>query len=117
MDDIEAAVWSMAQTHYGPDTFRVLVSDALDNFRRTPGLDAPVRLHASTVRADATLMLWALLHSRAWVLSSFDDASRFVSLRQGLKVHLLRSIQARLLQDGYADDAIKEDFLGWELGL
>lgn len=110
-------MWSIAQTLYGPDAFRIVVSDALDNFRQTPGLDAPVRLHASSVGANATLMLWALLHSRAWVFSSLDDAPRFVSLRQGLKAHLLRSIQARLLQDGYADDAIKEDFLSWEIGL
>lgn len=117
LDDIESAVWSIAQKHYGPDAFRILVSDALDNFRRTPGLDAPVRLHASSVGADATLMLWALLHSRAWVLSSREDASQFVSLRQGVRVHLLRTIQSRLLEDGCADDAVTEDFLGWELGL
>lgn len=117
LDDIESAVWSIAQKHYGPDTFHIFVSDALDNFKRTPGLDTPVRLHASSVGADATLMLWALLHSRAWVLSSREDASQFVSLRQGVRVHLLRSIQFRLLQDGCADDAVTEDFLSWELGL
>ncbi|MHC8378406.1 hypothetical protein ACYZT3_21100 [Pseudomonas sp. MDT1-16] len=117
MDEIEAAVWSLAQQHYGPDDLSILVSDALDNFRRTPGLDAPVRLHASNIGTQATQMLWAKLHSRAWVLSSRADASQFVSLRQGVRVHLLRAIQSRLLQDGCANDAVKEDFLGWELGL
>jgi hypothetical protein len=117
LDEIEAAVWSLAQEHYEPDELRILVSSALDNFRRKPGLDSPVRLHASSIGTRATQMLWGLLHSRTWVLSSQEDASQFVSLRQGVRVHLLRAIQSRLLQDGFADVAVKEDFLGWELGL
>jgi hypothetical protein len=117
LDGIEAAVWSLAQQHYEPQKLRLLVSGALDDFRRKPGLDAPVRVHASSVGSEVTQMLWASLHSRAWALSSLEDAWRFVSLRQGVRVHLLRTIQSRLLQDGCADDVVKEDFLSWELGL
>lgn len=117
MDDIEAAVWSLDQQHYASDDLRIVVSDALDDFRRKPELDAPVRVHALSVGSEAIQMLWASLHNRAWELSSLEDASRFVSLRQGVSVHLLRAIQSRLLQDGCGDDADQEDFLGWELGL
>ena len=117
MDEIEATIWSLAQEHYETGELRILVNSALDNLRRKPGLDSSVRLHASSIGAQATQMLWAQLHSRNWVLSSQEDASRFVSLRQGVRVHLLRAIQCRLLRDGFANVGVKEDYLGWELGL
>lgn len=117
MDEIEAAVWSLAQKHYGSDEHRILVNSVLDNFRRKPGLDSPVLLHASSLARRRRRCCGRYYTAEPGYSASLEDASRFVSLRQGVRVDLLRAIQSRLLQDGFADVAVKEDFLGWELGL
>jgi hypothetical protein len=69
------------------------------------------------VGGAATQMRWGLLQKRALALSSLADSAHFVSVSQDLRIHLLRSLQEQLLQRDYACEAMREDFLAWELCL
>lgn len=117
MSDLEALVWERAQSSYDWASFMSAVSLAVDSYRRVPGFQARTRLHASSIGGAATQMLWDILQKKALALSSLEDSAHFVSVRQDLRSHLLRTLQAKLLQDEYACEAMREDFLAWELGL
>lgn len=117
MNDLEVSIWEIAQSSHDRASFISAVSLAMDSYRRAPGFNARTRMHASSIGGAATQMLWGLLQKRALALSSLADSAHFVSVRQDLRIHLLRSLQAQLLQDGYACEAMREDFLAWELGL
>ncbi|WP_210558318.1 MULTISPECIES: hypothetical protein [unclassified Pseudomonas] len=115
MDDIEEAVWEQAQACYDLDTFYVLLDGAVDSYKRPPGLDTSTRLHATSIGVEATQMLMTILSSKGH--RPGIEAAGYVSLRYGLRVHLQNTLQRRLVEDGYASEAIKEDLLVNDLGL
>lgn len=95
----------------------MLVSKAVGDYKRAPGLSPQTRLYASSIGGASTQMLWEVLQENGMTLNAVEDASNFVGVRLGLRVYLHRTLQSQLLQDGLASPSMLEDFLSWELGL
>ncbi|MBF6032841.1 hypothetical protein H8F23_06220 [Pseudomonas sp. P155] len=91
-DEIESQVWRTAQQACSKVSFARLLEEAVASFKRIPGLDPIVRLHASVIGAESIRVLRDVMES------SDIDAGRFASyveLRSRLRMHLLSFISGR----------------------
>lgn len=113
-DEIEFKVWRSAQQACDAVAFVRLVEDAVDSFKRVPGLDPIVRLHASVIGAESIKVLRDALER------SDIDAGPFAShveLRSRLRMYLRDHLQWHLMKIGFASDAMKADQLERDMGL
>ncbi|RZO10691.1 hypothetical protein EKG40_03750 [Pseudomonas moorei] len=117
MDDVEEAVWRQAQSCYDSEMLCALVNSAVDSYKRLPGLDAPTRLHATSIGQEVAQTLLKILNSKGYRLGLGVETAGYVNLRYGLRAHLQNTLQRRLMQDGYASEAMTEDLLAKDLGL
>jgi hypothetical protein len=108
-DEIEFKVWRSAQQACSKVSFARLLEEAVASFKRVPGLDPIVRLHASVIGAESIR-----------VLRDADiDAGPFAShveLRPRLRMHLRDHLQSHLMKLGFASDAMKTDQLERDRG-
>lgn len=113
-DEIESQVWRSAQQACSKVSFARLLEEAVASFKRVPGLDPIVRLHASGIGAESIRVLRDVLER------SDNDAGPFAShveLRSRLRMHLRDHLQSHLMKIGLASDAMKADQLERDMGL
>lgn len=113
-NELEFKVWRSAQQACDAVAFVRLVEDAVDSFKRIPGLDPIVRLHASGIGAESIRVLRDALKRHDIDAGPFAS---YVELRSRLRMHLSYQLQWHLVKSGLATDEIKEDQLEKNLGL
>ena len=113
-DELEFKVWRSAQQAFDAAAFVRLVDAAVGSFKRDPGVDPTMRLHASGIGAEGVRVLCDVLKSRD---TSAGQTAGCVELRSRLKMHLRRHLQWHLIETGLATDEMKDDYLGRDLGL
>lgn len=113
-DEIELKVWRLAQQTSDPVAFVRLVEEAVGSFKRDPGFDPTVRLHASWIGSENIRVLRDVL-KRHDIYAG--QAEGYVELRSRLKMHLRHHLQWHLVKSGLATDEMKEDQLEKDLGL
>lgn len=113
--DIEVAIWRRAHAVFPEAMLTQLISQALMNYKRAPGLDHEVRLHASQIGTQALRLLQEAL-SEGMISQKVSGAS-FVTLRYQVSQHIARALQWRLVQSGHADEVVVEDQFARDLGL
>lgn len=115
--ELESKVWRSVQQACDIATFAQLIEQAVDSFKRLPGLDPLVRLHASDIGQPGIQVLRDVLRRGAINSGSSGHAFGYVELRSRLKEHLRCQLQWHLVKRGLAVDQMKEDQLGRDLGL
>lgn len=113
--DVQAEIWRHACIQY-PGQLAEILEDALGCFGRRPGLDDLTRLdHVALSDLGFKRLTEALAcHSRqAWHIGHHDH----IELRWQLRLHLKRYLQERLIRDGVASSAIRDDHFAADLGL
>jgi hypothetical protein len=113
-DGLEIKVWRSAQQAYDMAAFVKLVEQAVSSFKRYPGFDPTVRLHASGIGAESIRVLRDVMKRRDIYTGPSAD---YVELRSRLRMHLRDQLQMHLMKSGQASDEMKEDQLGRDLGL
>ncbi|MBH3442343.1 hypothetical protein I5L59_01960 [Pseudomonas moraviensis] len=113
-DEIEFKVWRSAQQACSKVSFARLLEEAVAGFRRVPGLDPIVRLHASGIGAESIRVLRDALKSHDIDAGPFAS---HVELRSRLRMHLRDHLQSHLMKIGFASDAMKADQLERDMGL
>jgi hypothetical protein len=112
--DLELNVWRLAQQACDTAAFVLLVYEAVRTFKREPGFDPTVRLHASWIGSENIRVLRDVL-KRHDIYAG--QAEGYVELRSRLKMHLRHHLQWHLVKSGLATDEMKEDQLEKDLGL
>ena len=112
--ELKAAVWAAAWSAFGKSLDDELMG-ALALSRRRPGFDDMLRLHARA--AGPGLDILATVLSRHCRLGVYQLQRDFIEMRYQLRWHIVRHLQARLISDGQASSAIRDDFIAVDLGL
>jgi hypothetical protein len=112
--ELEIKVWRSAQQAYDMAAFVRFVQQAVDSFRRYPGFDPTVRLHASGIGAESIRVLRDVLKRRDIYAG---PTAGYVEIRSRLRMHLRDQLQMHLMESGQASDEMKDDYLGRDLGL
>jgi hypothetical protein len=112
--ELELEVWRLAQQTSDSAAFVRLVEEAVDSFKRDPGYDPNVRLHASGVGVESIRVLRDVMKRHDIYTGPSAD---YVELRSRLRMHLRDQLQMHLMKSGQASDEMKEDQLGRDLGL
>lgn len=112
---LEASTWTVAVHAYGP-ALQSLIEQVLAKYKRQPGLDDLTRLHVSTAGEEGLIALKYALSQRIPEMSGCD-CGNYLELRRRLRWHIVRHLQQRLIEDGYATAAMRDDYLGTDLGL
>lgn len=113
-DELEIKVWRTAQQAYDMAAFVKLVEQAVSSFKRDPGFDPNVRLHASGIGAESIRVLRDVL-KRLDIYAG--PTAGCVEIRSCLRVHLRHQLQWHLMESGQATDEMRDDYLGRDLGL
>lgn len=113
-DDIEFKVWRSAQQECDSAAFLRLVEEAVGSFKRYPGFDPTVRLHALGIGTESIRVLCDVM-KRHDIYTG--PPAGYVELRSRLKMHLRRHLQWPLIETGLATVEMKDDHLGRDLGL
>jgi len=113
-DEIEFKVWRSVQQACDMATFVRLLDESVDSFKRYPGFDPTVRLHASGIGAESIRVLRNVLKRRD--IYGGPNAG-YVELRSRLRMHLRDQLQLHLMGAGQATDEMKDDQLERDLGL
>ncbi|MGE8068848.1 hypothetical protein [Pseudomonas sp. NPDC089569] len=113
-NELESHVWLLVQKTCDQSMFAQLIDDAVCSYKRKPGLDTLVRLHASDVGLTCIRTLQDVLK-----LHGIDvgNSESYIELRLRLKTHLRDHVQWYLVENGIAGDALKDDQLAKDLGL
>lgn len=113
-DEIESQVWRTAQQACSKVSFARLLEEAVASFKRVPGLDPIVRLHASRIGAESIRVLRdALKHHDI----DAGPTESYVELRSRLRIHLRDHLQLHVIKMSFASDELKADLLERDLGL
>ncbi|MNY20798.1 hypothetical protein D3C86_1543010 [compost metagenome] len=112
--EIEFKVWRSVQQECGASAFVRIVEEAVGSFKRDPGYDPIVRLHASGIGAEGIRVLRNVLQRRDIYAG---PSAGYVELRSRLRMHLRDRLQLHLMGSGHANDEMKDDQLGRDLGL
>ncbi|OXR38668.1 hypothetical protein PSJE_00095 [Pseudomonas jessenii] len=113
-DELEFKVWRSAQQACGAGAFVQLVDEGVGCFKREPGFDPTVRLHASGIGTESIRVLRHVLKRRDIYAGPIAG---YVELRSSLRMHLRDHLQLHLMRLGQASDEMKDDQLGRDLGL
>ncbi len=112
--DLEADVWRTASKAYGAILPRLL-DQAVRQYKRLPGLHDLTRLHVATVGSDILDALRSILANTA--TTGVSDHDGYITVRFGLRWHIVRHLQHRLIDDGCATSEMRDDFFETDLGL
>lgn len=113
-DEIEWKVWRLAQQTSDPVAFVRLVEGSVGSFKRKPGFDPSVRLHASGIGTEGVMVLRDVLKRRDIYAG---PTAGYVEIRSRLRMHLRDQLQLHLMGAGQATDEMKDDQLERDLGL
>jgi len=113
-DELESQVWLLVQKTCDQPKFAQLIDDAVCSYKREPGLDSLVRLHASSIGLNGVRTLHEVMQLRGFDAGGTEG---YVELRQRLKTHLRDQLQWHLVMSELAGDEIKENQLEKDLGL
>jgi len=113
-DEMEIKVWRTAQQAYDMAAFVRLVEEAVSSFKRDPGFDPALRLHASGIGTESIRVLRDVLKRRDIYAG---PTAGFVEIRSRLRMHLRDQLQLHLMGAGQATDEMKDDQLERDLGL
>lgn len=116
-NELESQVWLSVQQTCDATAFEALILRAVDSFKRHPGFDPLVRLHASDIGPQGIQVLRAVLRQRGLHPESCVDVPGYLELRSRLKDHLRCQLQWYLVRGGHATEEIQEDQLHRDLGL
>ncbi|AWM92269.1 hypothetical protein DJ564_16265 [Pseudomonas sp. 31-12] len=112
--ELELEVWRLAHRTCGTPAFVRLIEKGVDSFRRNPGYDPSLRLHASGIGVDSIRVLREVLKRRGIYAG---PTAGYVELRSRLNLHLRGHLQLHLMEAGRATEEMKADQLGRDLGL
>lgn len=112
---LEASIWTVAGRIYRSN-LQSVIEQALVEYKRQPGLDDLTRLHASTAGQDGLIALRTALSKRMPEMSGCDRCN-YQELRCRLRWHIVRHLQQRMIKDGSATPAMRDDYLSTDLGL
>lgn len=112
--ELETAVWVLSWSVYGP-FLRDELAEALAEYRRRPGFDETARLHVNT--AGPGLAVLADVLSQHAAPGMYSLHREYIEIRSRLHWHIVRSLQRRLVTQGYASSEIRDDFFATDLGL
>lgn len=112
--ELELQIWSLAAQVYGPK-LESFVSQALNHYRRRPGLDDPTRMYQSSMDPSAFQALACALVAQDH--PGLCLKSGYIEMRSGLRWHLSRRLQQVLIQDQHATDAMRDNYFATDLGL
>ncbi|NWF06703.1 hypothetical protein HX810_03315 [Pseudomonas salomonii] len=112
--EVEFIVWRVAEVAYG-DLLCGVLKQALQEFRREPGLDDLTRIYPTSVGRDSFEALASVLGKEE--IGRLQNNSCHLEVRYRLRWHIVRYLQQRLINDGYAPAAIIDDFFSTDLGL
>jgi len=115
--ELESEVWLSAQQACDATAFEALILRAVDSFKRHPGFDPLVRLHASDLGPLGVQVLRAVLRQRGLDPESCIDVPGYLERRSRLKDHLRSQLQWYLVKGGHATEEIQEEQLQRDLGL
>lgn len=113
--DIESIVWRCAYDTFGRQRFQKVLLEGLAGFKRLPGLDRCVRIHAGDIGQPGVGLLREAL--QAYNLASACDKPHYVTVRSRLKAHLTYLLQSQLIATENPSEAILEHHLVVDLGL
>lgn len=109
----DGQLWSLACKAYGDDLPGILGS-IVSAYERRPGLTNAIRVHRSVIGVDGfTALREALTRQR----SSFHQLEGCLEIREPLAWHLVRHLQQKLINDGHAPAAIRDQRFAGGLGL
>lgn len=114
---LESQVWRSVQQACDVATFKALIQEAVDSFKRPPGLDPLARLHASDIGPLGIQVLSYVLRSRRISSEPTDGLPNYLELRSRLKDHIRCYLQWYLVNGEHVTDEILEDQLDRDLGL
>lgn len=112
--ELEANVWRMVHSAFDAPSFVRLIEDAVDSYKRAPGLDSLARLHASDIGLQCVQVVRSVLE--CWGINAGLSLS-YVEMRYRLKTHLTYQLQWHLVNQGLATEEMKVNLLGKDLGL
>ncbi|MHC8314354.1 hypothetical protein [Pseudomonas sp. LB3P31] len=112
--ELEFQVWRLVQKLFDAPAFERLIQEAVDSYKRAPGLDPLVRLHASHIGLLGAQILRKVLRHHDADVGLTDN---YVEIRSRLKTHIAYHLQWHLMKNGHAIDEMKEDHLSKDLGL
>lgn len=112
--DLEASVWRDASKVYGA-SLPCLLNQAIMLYKRQPDLDDRTRIHAASVGFDVLYALKSALVAAATEIAPSQDG--YVEVRHGLRWHIARYVQCRLIDDGYAIPMMRDNYSATDLGL
>ena len=115
--ELESQVWLSVQKTCGVTAFEALIQRAVDSFKRHPGFDPLVRLHASHIGQLGFQVLRDVLRSRGVRYEYSADIPGYLELRSRLKEHIRCQLQEYLVRGGHSTEDMQEDQLGRDLGL
>ncbi|VVN78695.1 hypothetical protein [Pseudomonas fluorescens] len=115
--ELESQVWRLVQQACDATMFDALIQHAVDSFKRPPGFNPLVRLHASDVGQLGLQTLREVLHSRGVRSEATLERPDCLQLRSRLKDHIRWQLQEYLVRGGYSTEEMQEDQLGRDLGL
>lgn len=113
-DEIESQVWRTAQQACSKVSFARLLEEAVASFKRVPGLDPIVRMHASGIGSESIRVLRDALKRHH---IDAGQTESYVALRSRLRMHLRDHLQLHVMKIGFASGAMKADQLDRDLGL
>lgn len=112
--ELELQIWSLAAQVYGPK-LESFLSQALNHYRRRPGLDDPSRIYQASMESSAFQAL-----ARAFIANDHSGLcleNGYIEMRSGLRWHLSRRLQQMLIEDQHATDAMRDNYFSADLGL
>ncbi|MHA6234017.1 hypothetical protein [Pseudomonas fluorescens group sp. PF-69] len=113
-EELEWKVWRLAQQTHDTAAFVRLLEEAVGSFKRAPGFDPSVRMHASGIGVECIRVLQDVLKRRDIYAGPSVD---YVELRSQLKMHLRDFLQQHLVKGDFATDELNDDLLCRDLGL
>ncbi|MEX3774560.1 hypothetical protein [Pseudomonas sp. MYb118] len=115
---LEVSIWTAAGRTYRSN-LQSVIEQALVEYKRQPGLDDLTRLHASTAGQDGLIALRTALSKRMPETSGCDRGNylNYQELRRRLRWHIVQHLQQRMIKDGSATPAMRDDYLSTDLGL
>ncbi|WP_236529555.1 hypothetical protein [Pseudomonas syringae] len=112
---LESDIWMLAQQSVPADEFVVLISTAVQTYKRFPGLHELDRVYARDIGDIGIEILGAVL-SRAGI-AEWSSGDSFVTMRAPLREHLYGYLQRHLMKATLATDDVVDNQMARDLGI
>ena len=114
--DTERLVWEAAVAAYGADLPAIL-SDLLDRYTRSPGMDAVARVTPECLSTQGYAALLMALKASERRDVRFFDQGWHIEIRSRLRRYVHRGLQRQLVANVIASELLVEDLLAHDLGV